>query len=222
MHTGLNAGCSFKDGWEQRFAELLEFKDKHGHCLVPDSYPENRLLEGWAKTQRMYHNRYLRKQSKERAVKKASPHEHLPGLLPTGAGELRNCSQAERRKEYLRRYKAVYYETVVKKMSNNATGTSVKNKNKTDVVSNATAIEPREETTAPAKIRIVARRKRREVRDEEQIWKLRKERFDRLRAIGFFFDRREVCIFIYMCVCVCVCVCLCMTRLGVLREGERC
>jgi hypothetical protein len=199
-----------KDRWEQRFSELLQFKDKHGHCLVPVDYPENRLLECWAKTQRMYHNKYLRKQSRERAATRASAHAHNHHhhsrlLLPGGVVELRNstapqldrnASKEERRREYLRRYKAVYYKRKVKKASENSTDSS---SNIADAVSNATVVESREETTAPAKIRIVARRKKREGRGEDEIWRLRLERFERLRAVGFFFDRREVCLCMYMC-----------------------
>lgn len=41
-----------EDLWTVRFNELLQFKDAHGHCLVPHTYPENLLLSQWVKRQR--------------------------------------------------------------------------------------------------------------------------------------------------------------------------
>lgn len=40
------------DLWSERFAELLQFKEVHGHCLVPHIYPLNPLLSQWVKRQR--------------------------------------------------------------------------------------------------------------------------------------------------------------------------
>ena len=39
--------------WEKRFAELLEFKAKHGHCEVPQNYKDNTSLGIWVNKQRM-------------------------------------------------------------------------------------------------------------------------------------------------------------------------
>mgnify|MGYP001592065932 CR=1 FL=1 len=41
-----------ESGWEQRFAELVEFKTKTGHCNVPLNWPENPSLGLWVTTQR--------------------------------------------------------------------------------------------------------------------------------------------------------------------------
>eukprot|EP00980_Cylindrotheca_fusiformis_P029470 scaffold23479_cov143-Cylindrotheca_fusiformis.AAC.20 len=38
--------------WQTRFAELLEFKQSHGHCSVPYKYPLNQKLATWIKCQR--------------------------------------------------------------------------------------------------------------------------------------------------------------------------
>lgn len=38
--------------WEERFQELLKFKKKHGHCLVPHGYDDNQSFARWAKRQR--------------------------------------------------------------------------------------------------------------------------------------------------------------------------
>ena len=36
----------------ERYTELVEFKSKHGHCLVPSNYKENPPLAEWVKRQR--------------------------------------------------------------------------------------------------------------------------------------------------------------------------
>ena len=38
--------------WQEQFQELLKFKEKHGHCLVPHSFEENQTLSRWVKRQR--------------------------------------------------------------------------------------------------------------------------------------------------------------------------
>lgn len=40
--------------WEERFQELLQFKEKHGHCFVPISYNEYPKLGTWVKCQRRH------------------------------------------------------------------------------------------------------------------------------------------------------------------------
>lgn len=40
--------------WETMFQRLLVFKEKHGHCLVPNRYPEDRSLGAWVSTQRRH------------------------------------------------------------------------------------------------------------------------------------------------------------------------
>jgi hypothetical protein len=38
--------------WDLKFDELLEFKQRYGHCGVPHTYQENRALARWVKRQR--------------------------------------------------------------------------------------------------------------------------------------------------------------------------
>lgn len=38
--------------WNQRYHELVEFRQQHGHCLVPLSWPSNPSLAHWVKRQR--------------------------------------------------------------------------------------------------------------------------------------------------------------------------
>lgn len=39
--------------WEKMFNALVEFKKRHGHCNVPQKYPENHRFGRWVNTQRM-------------------------------------------------------------------------------------------------------------------------------------------------------------------------
>ena len=38
--------------WIEQFNELFKFKELHGHCLVPHTYPKNQVLSRWVKRQR--------------------------------------------------------------------------------------------------------------------------------------------------------------------------
>ncbi|CAJ1967312.1 unnamed protein product [Cylindrotheca closterium] len=41
--------------WQKQFQALLEFKQKHGHCCVPNKHNENPVLGRWVKRQRYQH-----------------------------------------------------------------------------------------------------------------------------------------------------------------------
>ena len=43
--------------WDALFRTLSAFKEKHGHCLVPQRWKEDRSLAGWVSEQRMARNR---------------------------------------------------------------------------------------------------------------------------------------------------------------------
>jgi hypothetical protein len=45
--------------WNERMSELREFKQHHGHALVPRNYPNNPQLSSWVATQRKNYNRRL-------------------------------------------------------------------------------------------------------------------------------------------------------------------
>ena len=54
MHSE-NAGFvwnSHQTVWEDRWHELLEYKKKHGNCVVPSNYKANPQLALWVKRQR--------------------------------------------------------------------------------------------------------------------------------------------------------------------------
>lgn len=38
--------------WSTRFNELMDFKKRHGHCVLPTKYPLNQKLASWVSTQR--------------------------------------------------------------------------------------------------------------------------------------------------------------------------
>ncbi|KDU80239.1 restriction endonuclease family protein [Chlamydia muridarum] len=42
----------FEGAWEENFLELQRFQEEHGHCRVPQRYPENPQLASWVKHQR--------------------------------------------------------------------------------------------------------------------------------------------------------------------------
>ena len=41
--------------WEQKYEELCDFKERHGHCNVPSTFKENQPLSIWVKRQREAH-----------------------------------------------------------------------------------------------------------------------------------------------------------------------
>jgi len=43
--------------WEEKFAELVQFKEEHGHCNVPQRCPENPKLANWVGNQRSLKSR---------------------------------------------------------------------------------------------------------------------------------------------------------------------
>lgn len=40
------------ENWTEKFEELMEFRGRYGHCLVPNCFPENPALAQWVKRQR--------------------------------------------------------------------------------------------------------------------------------------------------------------------------
>jgi hypothetical protein len=44
-----------EDLWENNFAELMEYRDEHGDCLVPKEFPPNQRLARWVTKQRKHY-----------------------------------------------------------------------------------------------------------------------------------------------------------------------
>jgi len=45
--------------WKKRFNELVKYKKKHGDCLVPSRYEQNRKLGKWVNRQRQEYKKWL-------------------------------------------------------------------------------------------------------------------------------------------------------------------
>jgi hypothetical protein len=43
--------------WNKQYEKLVEFKRKHGNCLVPRSYQEDVSLGNWVNNQRQFHSK---------------------------------------------------------------------------------------------------------------------------------------------------------------------
>ena len=48
-----------KGPWEERFQELLDFRQEHGHCRVPKRYAANKSLANWVSKQRQERRKYF-------------------------------------------------------------------------------------------------------------------------------------------------------------------
>ena len=48
------------DAFAQKYAQLEEFRDINGHCLVPKRYKDNPSLGNWVNKQRQNYRRYLK------------------------------------------------------------------------------------------------------------------------------------------------------------------
>jgi hypothetical protein len=51
-HSKMKPSLRFR--WESMFEKLKAYKQKYGHCLVPNRYEEDRSLGSWVSTQRRY------------------------------------------------------------------------------------------------------------------------------------------------------------------------
>jgi hypothetical protein len=45
--------------WETRLDELVQYKEQHGHCNVPSTYPKNQPLAYWVFKQRGQYRIYM-------------------------------------------------------------------------------------------------------------------------------------------------------------------
>ena len=51
--------------WEEKYHELMEYKQVHGHCNVPTNYPQNRSLSSWVRGQRHQYKLLLKSTTAE-------------------------------------------------------------------------------------------------------------------------------------------------------------
>merc|ERR1719329_197957 len=54
------------ENWTEKFEDLLQFRDQHGHCLVPNCHPDNPGLAQWTKRQRYQYK--LKKDGKRSTI----------------------------------------------------------------------------------------------------------------------------------------------------------
>jgi Helicase associated domain len=63
QEVGIENSGRNESKWRERIDELLEFRNYHGHCLVPKHYPKNQPLASWCDRQREQYQCHLRGQS---------------------------------------------------------------------------------------------------------------------------------------------------------------
>ena len=51
------------NSWDDRYSQLLEYKDEHKNCLVPRDYSKNKALGTWVGKQRTQYR--LRREGKQ-------------------------------------------------------------------------------------------------------------------------------------------------------------
>mmetsp|Transcript_27037 Transcript_27037/g.65604 ORF Transcript_27037/g.65604 Transcript_27037/m.65604 type:complete len:408 (-) Transcript_27037:154-1377(-) len=56
------------DKWKIRYEEAKTFAKKNGHCMIPNEYPPNPLLGGWAKRQRYQYQIYQKNNNKKQMI----------------------------------------------------------------------------------------------------------------------------------------------------------
>jgi hypothetical protein len=54
--------------WNMKYEQLVEFKRKTGHCIVPHRYEQDKSLGIWVRTQRNYHKQNKLRQDRKRIL----------------------------------------------------------------------------------------------------------------------------------------------------------
>ena len=68
--------------WDNKYAELRRFHEKHGHCNVPYDYDQSRNLYSWVKTQRrQYQLLRANQRSTEAETEDGTSSGNLPGSI---------------------------------------------------------------------------------------------------------------------------------------------
>lgn len=78
--------------WNERFQELIQFREANDHCCVPHNYPENRRLSQWVRKQRHQRKR------KERGLHSTLSDERQE--LLTNAGFIWDSHRAQWQERY--------------------------------------------------------------------------------------------------------------------------
>ena len=77
--------------WKYRFGQLVEFKEEHGHCLVPQHFP---ALGNWVHTQRMDYRKFVK--GNKTAMSKERLHQlnEIGFVFYTGKGGGKRTSES--------------------------------------------------------------------------------------------------------------------------------
>jgi hypothetical protein len=72
--------------WRQQYEKLVEYMQTHGHCIVPETYPNDKFLGIWVKNQRRrYTDNIMRQDRKELLDKHGFTWKHNSGCGRHGA-----------------------------------------------------------------------------------------------------------------------------------------
>ena len=53
-----HSAVRLQGAWRERFQQLVEFQQEHGHCCVPKRYERNKPLANWVSKQRQEHRKF--------------------------------------------------------------------------------------------------------------------------------------------------------------------
>ena len=108
---------SLGESWNQRLAELKDYKEAHGNCLVPSRYPPNPELGVWVGTQRTQYRLYMKaKEAGKPSSNSAMNEDRIAQLEELGfVWALRGGSDSVWRKRIseLMEYRALHGDTAV-------------------------------------------------------------------------------------------------------------
>jgi hypothetical protein len=69
--------------WKHRYTQLVEFKEEHGHCLVPQHFP---ALGNWVHTQRMDYRKFVKGRKSAMSKERLNKLNEIGFVFYTGKG----------------------------------------------------------------------------------------------------------------------------------------
>jgi hypothetical protein len=79
---------TYDDQWDNMFEKLREFKEKHGHCLVPKRHKENPKLGTWVDTQRVQYKKLQKALAQQdKSIKTVGDDQQSERLLPNSSSK---------------------------------------------------------------------------------------------------------------------------------------
>jgi hypothetical protein len=77
--------------WKHRYGQLVEFKEKHGHCLVPQHFP---TLGNWVHTQRMDYRKFVKGNKSAMSKERLNKLNEIGFVFYTGKGGGKRTSES--------------------------------------------------------------------------------------------------------------------------------